>query len=243
MAQEIDIDYNASVEDICIPSKWVEACVDSHVRLGFEPSGMKRAGLDVADEGEDENSLIMAHGSVVFSIQSWKEGTTTQTARKAYSECEDQGVQLINYDSIGVGAGVKGGLNDHISSKSNPIEIAGVNVGSTELPGFWCDEKRNKDMFMNLKAKLWWNIRERCKKTYENVTGKEDHPTDELISIPNNSKLIQQLSQPKRMYSETGKIQIEPKKSLKKRGIKSHNEADALVLCFHNETINESGVW
>ena len=42
VAQEIDIDYSASVEGILIPSTWVQAAVDAHLKLRIEPTGARR---------------------------------------------------------------------------------------------------------------------------------------------------------------------------------------------------------
>jgi hypothetical protein len=33
LAQEVDIDYAASVEGVLIPSAWVQAAVDAHIKL------------------------------------------------------------------------------------------------------------------------------------------------------------------------------------------------------------------
>ena len=243
VAQEIDINWAGTGEGICIPPKWVEACVDSHIKLGFEPSGMKKAGLDVADEGGDSNALSTGQGCVITDIDEWKEGDTTQTSRRAYAACEEKAVEVLNYDSIGVGAGVKGETNEIKKNKSNPIDVNGVNVGSTDLPGYWRPGKKNKDMFLNVKAKGWWSLRVRAQKTYENLVCGADHPHDELLSIPNNATLKMEMSQPKIEYAENGKVRIESKQKLLKRGIKSHNIVDSILLYFAENTTKEAGTW
>jgi phage terminase large subunit len=55
VAQEIDINYAASVEGVLIPSAWVQAAIDAHTKLGITPTGRKYGALDVADEGKDLN--------------------------------------------------------------------------------------------------------------------------------------------------------------------------------------------
>ena len=64
------------------------------------------------------------------------------------------------------------------------------------------------------------------------VNGIKTWPIDDLISIPNDPDLISQLSQPLRFINEAGKIQIESKKDLKKRGIKSPDDAESLILAY-----------
>ena len=53
VAQEIDIDYSASVEGVVIPSMWVQACINARQKLGLSISGGKYAALDVADPPSD----------------------------------------------------------------------------------------------------------------------------------------------------------------------------------------------
>lgn len=65
LAQEVDINYAASVEGVLIPSTWVQAAIDAHKKLQIEPTGDRIGGLDVADEGKDKNSFAARHGVVM----------------------------------------------------------------------------------------------------------------------------------------------------------------------------------
>lgn len=227
VAQEIDIDYSASVENICIPAIWVSAAVN----YALPKEGKKFAGYDVADEGGDFFALVKRHGNFVYHVEKWKEGTTTQSTRKVYFDCTADKVDTINYDSIGVGAGAKGEFAE--LNTDLKIDISGIGVGDSAGSGMYREtEKLKTDMFLNLKAFLWWDMRLRFKRTYEVKNGLSDYPPEELISIPNDTELISELSQPKYKFAESGKIQIESKQDMKKRGIKSPNKADALMLSF-----------
>jgi hypothetical protein len=235
LAQEVDRDYNASIEGICIPAKYVRAAIN----LDITPSGAKVAGLDVADEGGDANAYISRHGSVVQKIKDWKEGNTTYTARKAESYADLAGVSIVNFDSIGVGAGVKAEFSEIKKKKEEDgqkmnVNAIGVNSGSAYLPGQWAEKKSNVDMFLNIRALMWWTLRRRFSRTYEHVNGIKEHSPDDMISIPNHSELIAELSRPLRFFTNNGKIQIESKKEMKKRGVPSPNLADALCLAFYD---------
>jgi hypothetical protein len=231
VAQEIDIDYSASVENVCIPALWVSAAIN----YPLPQEGMKFAGYDVADEGSDYYALVKRHGNFVYHTEKWKTGTTTQSTRKVYNDCLEDSVDIINYDSVGVGAGAKGEF-----AELNPdikMSISGINTGDGVGIGMYRDTGREKKaMFLNLKAYLWWDMRLRFKRTYEVKNGLAEYPPEELISIPNDSELISELSQPKYLFAENGKIQIESKKDMKKRGIPSPNKADALMLSFSPQT-------
>jgi hypothetical protein len=61
------------------------------------------------------------------------------------------------------------------------------------------------------------------------------HPPEEMISIPNCPDLIAEVSAPLAFRTETGKVKIESKKDMARRGVKSPDHADALVLAFMAE--------
>jgi hypothetical protein len=75
-----------------------------------------------------------------------------------------------------------------------------------------------------------------------------EHPADELfilIDDPNDQKmerLVAQLSQPKWHRRENGKIQIEDKKSMAKRGLASPDYAEAFILTLVGESKAERWV-
>lgn len=231
VAQEIDIDYSASVEGICIPSKWVQAAIN----YDLPREGRKFAGYDVADEGGDYFALVKRYGNFVYHVEKWKDGTTTQSTRRVFNSCLEDGVNSINYDSIGVGAGAKGEFME--LNQGSKFSISGINAGDTPPMGMFRDTQRaNKDMFLNLKAFMWWDMRLRFNRTYEMRNGLGSYPPEDLISIPDDAELIAELSQPKYFFAENGKIKIESKADMKKRGISSPNKADALMLSFAPQT-------
>lgn len=232
VAQEIDIDYHASTDRVVIPAAWVRAAVG----LVLDDSGATIAGLDVADEGGDANAWCYRKGPVYKSFETWKEGDTTYTTRKAFGLCIDAGVDALHYDSIGVGAGVKGESRSLVQTNPNlykRLAVKGVNVGDSgkKLKGLYEGVRKNSDMFANRKAMEWWNVRRRFERTYKHVNGIHTYPHSELISIPNRASLIAELSVVTWDLDASGKIIIESKKQLRTRGIKSPNEAEALILC------------
>ncbi len=75
-------------------------------------------------------------------------------------------------------------------------------------------------------------LRERFRKAWEYQEGTAKHPTDEMISIPNNATLISQLSTPLVEVAESGKLRIESKAKMRTRGVKSPDHADMLAYLF-----------
>lgn len=228
LAQEIEIDYSASQAGIVIPNAWVMAAIE----IILPPVGDRSVGLDVADEGGDLNVMIMRRGSVIRldEIDSWTGINTTQTAYKARDYCDVKRAKRLNYDSLGVGAGVGGTLKscDNLKFDLNPIAGSG-SVSDRFYKEF---NREAKDAFKNLRAELWWTMRRRFEKTYEHVNKIKEYPFEEMISIPNHAELIAQLSQPLYRFTDSGQIVIESKIEMKKRGVESPDFADALMYAF-----------
>ncbi|MCP4251055.1 MAG: hypothetical protein GY778_28795 [bacterium] len=107
-AQEVDIDHEASVEDICIPATWITACRALPAMLPrLRPSMFSGvAGLDVADGGKAKSVFITRHGPIVGKPQRRSKGDTTNTAHWAVDRACEARVPVLNFDSVGVGAGV-----------------------------------------------------------------------------------------------------------------------------------------
>ena len=116
----------------------------------------------------------------------------------------------------------------------------GVNVGDRPTAKVWPDKKRSRDKFANLRAELWWTVRDKLRRTYEHWlfvegNGGERHALEDLLLLPDDSDLCAELSLPRYAHTETGKIQIERKSQMAARGVASPDHADALVLTFAPE--------
>ena len=106
------------------------------------------------------------------------------------------------------------------------------------------EAKSNKDMFMNAKAQEWWRLRDACHNAWKARQGK-DFDMDNLVSfdselIPADTldKCLAEMSAPMREYVG-GKVKVESKDKLKKRGVPSHNLADAVIMArYQGNAIN-----
>src|SRR5262249_51183765 len=137
-AQEVDIDYSASVEGVCIPAAWVRAAVG----LDLTPGGQTVAGLDIAEEGRDLSVLIARRGPVVADPISWGQCNTTETAWRARDEGAALRVALLNYDSNGVGAGVRGTWVT--AERPLPFRANPVNAGDEPTATVWPDGRSSR---------------------------------------------------------------------------------------------------
>jgi hypothetical protein len=227
LAQELNLDYSASVEGILIKAAWVRAAIGAHHKIpGIDSGGELSAGLDVAAGGSNQSVLWLCRGGYVLpEVYRWGSLDPVQLAYAVDDLLRDLGVKYLCFDADGVGMGVAGTL-DILDDK--PYHVTPFHGASTKGLEFiqWKDGTA-KDKFKNNRAAYYAMLAERFRKTYAMVNGIKDYPVDELISIPNEPTLITQLSQPTVKYS-TGKIVLSPKNLL----ATSPDDADALCYTF-----------
>ena len=224
----------ADSELAIIKPSWIEAAIDAHEKLGFSAAGRRILGFDVADEGDDANATVLRHGSVVTDMQQWRGQDVIYSADKVYLYAQEQNIDRIVYDNIGVGAGVKA----QFRRKNGKVQTLGFNAGGAvyKPDAKYTDDKKNRDMFANIKAQAWWMVRDRFYKTWRAVRHGDSYPEDQLISLSSSlhelEYLTAELSRPQVDYDQNGRVKAESKKDMKKRGIPSPNRADALVMAF-----------
>lgn len=224
----------ADSELAIIKPSWIEAAIDAHEKLGFQAAGKRILGFDVADEGDDANATVLRHGSVVTDMRQWRGQDVIYSADKVYLYAQEQDIDRIVYDNIGVGAGVKA----QFRHKNGKVQTIGFNAGGAvyKPDAKYTDDKKNRDMFANIKAQAWWMVRDRFYKTWRAVHHGDSYPEDQLVSLSSSlhelEYLTAELSRPQVDYDQNGRVKAESKKDMKKRGIPSPNRADALVMAF-----------
>lgn len=228
-----------------IKRSWVSAAIDAHIKLGFEPVGNKTLGYDVADAGEDKNATAGAHGSVLQSVDEWKGGEDEllKSSTRAYGQAKDVSAKII-YDAIGVGASA-GAKFDELNKAPENINlkdieyakfVAGAGVANPDKE--YEPKVTNRDMFANLKAQAWWDVARRLKNTKDAIDNGTVYNPSDLISISSGigadylEQLKNELSTPRQDRDNTGRVKVESKADLKKRGIDSPNVADAAIMAL-----------
>lgn len=244
-AQEVDRDYAAALQGTIIPKKWLEACVDAHLKVGNREEweeGAWTAALDVADGGVDTNAFTGRKGWVFKKADQWGERDTAFTTRRAINICMTlDGRVVMYYDMIGVGAGVKAESNRLRDADLLPANLVLVpwsggfkvqHPGHNIIPGDK-NSPRNKDYYANLKAQAWWSFRMRAYKTYRATTEGEMSPVEEMVSFDSVAigkwlyKLLEELAQPTAQPDTRMKLVVDKTPE----GAKSPNFGDSAVMC------------
>jgi len=167
-------------------------------------------GLDVARFGTDATALAKRKGNAVTEIRKWRGLDLMQTTGAVVAEYEamkpeDRPVEIL-VDSIGLGAGVV----DRLRELNLPAR--GINVAESPAMG---------TIYVNLRAELWgkmkaWLEKRDCK-------------------IPKDESLLAELVSPRYSFNSNGKMKLESKDEMRKRGIGSPDMADALALTFASD--------
>jgi len=256
IAQEIDLNYAASVEGVLIPSAWVQSAVNAHEKLGIKITGERIGAFDVADEGADKNAFGIRHGIALTNAEAWS-GVGDDifgSVEKVFDLCDEHKLVKFRYDADGLGAGVRGDsrvVNERrqaqqvhqvdnepwrgsgeVVNKEKPIPRARVSDDKDPL------ERRNEDFFQNAKAQAWWHLRVLFQRTHRAVTGEDkDFDPENLISLVPGSKqftqLLTELSQPTYSKNTAGKIVV----NKKPEGTKSPNLADMVMMAYAPQEI------
>lgn len=196
-------------------------------------TGVKVAVLDVADDGDDDSVLTLWDGHFCYRVKRLQARDPVQLAVQALAIAKEEGCSVLIYDSVGVGAGVKGELNKH----DNEGIIFKKFVAQGEIQrkrARYRGGRFNEEVFLNLRAQSWWAYRDRVNDTCRWLDGGVK-PLDGMIAFSNQ---IERRYRERILSDSTGvtwdtnkedKIQIEAKKSIKKRLGVSTDYADAVI--------------
>jgi hypothetical protein len=118
----------------------------------------------------------------------------------------------VRVDSIGIG------YTFALELRDQGVPVSMVNVG--EAPSDLKDEHfvAYREKYANLKAQLYWGLRLRLERG--DFAGLMDDQT------------IAQLTSIRYSHNSRGRVQIESKEDARKRGVKSPDRAEAVMLCF-----------
>lgn len=191
-----------------IPLAWAQQCIGNDIVISeLDP---RYVGVDVARYGDDTTVVLPREGD---RIDVWDEYSGMDSVNvagfvsQAYQEMEADGCAI---DSCGIG----GPVYDMLSRRNLP-GLIGIDV--TEAAS-------NKSEYHRLRDEMWGLMREKCmnrKYSFPNklIPGEQESYGDRLAN---------ELASVNYSFDEKGAIQVESKRQMRQRGVKSPNIADAL---------------
>ena len=168
-----------------------------------QPSAPRRLGVDVARFGSDKTALCVRQGWLVESLRSFERIDTMRTAGEALTLVSEQDIPAVFVDEGGLGAGVV----DRLRELGAPVY--GVQFGG---------KAPQSGRFVNMRAEIFWELRRLF--------------NEGLVAIPRDEELISQLLGLRYDVTSAGQVKMESKSSLRRRGLRSPDKADALALAF-----------
>jgi len=192
--------------------------VESAIGRDVEPTNVMPVwGIDIARMGADRCALCKRKGNIITEpIRHWGGKDLMETVGLIMAEYEsvpykDRPSELL-IDSIGLGAGVV----DRLVELDLPAR--GINVA---------ESSSMSDRYMRLRDELWFKCREWLEQ--------------KDCLIPDQDELVNELTAVQYEILSSGKFKVESKEQMKKRGYRSPDIADALMLTFAGLAVRASG--
>lgn len=205
LAQEVDIDYTASVKNNLING----ICVQDAMRLKieFEVFGPKILGVDPARYGDDRTAYVLRQGRVVHWMRTDRQKSTMEIVGQVSNWMREYWFDAVCVDIIGIGAGVYDALAEQWGERIIPVTSSHT-----------ADDPIK---YANKRMEMWDEMKEWL--------------LSPPVSVPNHSELIVDLTAPQYNFNSNGQKALEKKEDMKRRGVKSPDIGDALAMTFCEE--------
>jgi hypothetical protein len=202
-------------------------CEEAQHNESPDESNDIRLGVDIAADGGDEFVIAKASGYRV-AITHRSSGSANanpmdvagvilghiRAAEDIHREAGNRTPVRVKIDSIGVGWGIVGILKSWGAEGKHGAVIVGVNVAERAgMPG----------KFNSQRAEMWWNGRQ----LLQPIEGRQS------LRLDVDNRTLAQLSAPIYKSDSAGRIAIESKDSMKKRGVSSPDRAEAVLLAVY----------
>jgi len=163
-------------------------------------------GVDPAISDHDRTAITRRRGRLSYNTETHFNLNTMEIVGLVRRIIDRESPSKVCIDCIGIGAGIV----DRLLEIGYDV-VEGVNVARTA---------NDKDKFKNLRAELWHDMREWLA---------QDMP----VQVPDSDELLGDLTSLGYKFDSSGRLQIESKDELRKRGMKSPDTADSLALTFY----------
>jgi len=161
-------------------------------------------GVDPARFGKDRTSIIRRRGRVAYGLKSYSGLDNVEIANICVKIIEDE-----NPDMICIDAGGGAGTIDILKHRGYEKKVEEVNFGGKAM---------DADKYHNKRSEMWDLMRDWLDST--------------PCRIPDSDSLHADLMAPGYKYDPNSRLLLEKKEDIKKRGLSSPDEGDALALTF-----------
>ena len=233
---EYDMKYNEVSRNPLVKDSWFTSAISLKNSNTVSFRQDHHAGFDLAASGTNYCALCIRNGCEILHLSKWKEDDIRESIRIVFDICSKFRCNRVNYDATGMGNAARYCYDQvckeyRIRPSFNPI------VMSQGCPNVMYAGRTSSSQFLNFRA--YWHtvvrdlfIRSFRKSTYSEDVGDNYIRFSGSISDEIISELRTQSNQVEVTNSNTGKIQIESKVNMHKRGVASPDILDSLILSF-----------
>jgi hypothetical protein len=181
----------------------------------IEPYGVLMLGVDPAGQGDDATAIAWRRGHCIEKIEKRHKLTTMEIAGWIAKIIREEKPVKVNIDVGGLGIGIYERLIEqgYDSSIINPVNFGGKPIEPPPLD----ETGKPGGGPANRRAELWSNMRNALQGRF---------------SIPDDDALHADLTSCGYKYESSGRLLLESKVDMKRRGMPSPDSADAMALTF-----------
>lgn len=162
-------------------------------------------GVDPARFGDDRTAIALRIGRVCKWIRSYSKKDVMEVVGLVKVAMDETNADKVFIDVGGLGAGVYDRLVEIVDRR----KVVAVNFGEKSIYA---------EKYVNMRAQMWGEMGQWL--------------LDLPVSIPDDDELQADLTQLRYTYDSNGRLKMEAKDDMKKRGFRSPDKGDSLALTF-----------
>lgn len=191
------------VEDTLISLSWVETAAN----LEFEPTGEVEVAADIARYGGDLTVFVAKQGPVAFAAEEYSQQDTMTTVGRLVQFVRKYGATVLKIDAVGIGAGVVDRCREVLSN----MRVIEMNGGAKPIDGA---------NYADAATEWWHHLAKQLQAG--NIGG----------PVFANKKVIRELTSRRYKYQSDGRMKLESKEEMRRKGLKSPDWGDAIAMAF-----------
>ena len=212
--------FPANLEDVVVSLVMLRAAVELGLAVVSRPRvGQPTISCDVARFGSDRTVIYSRQAVEGDVILARKLRTMQGVDTMAVTGILVQLWRELNAEAVVVDdGGVGGGVVDRLREQGVPV-----------VPFNFGGRARRPERFANAGTEAWYNIREMCQKG--------------RLALVEDRAAMGQLSGRKHMVQSDGRLMLESKEMIRKRGGRSPDDADALAMACYGAMMPSLQIW
>src|SRR5215831_8377300 len=217
-------EYFAQEYPITAPEAFIAASFDSFIpaelvlrarKEHIDPYGGLIIGVDPASVGADATAIAWRRGHCVLKVEKRRGLDTMETTGWIARVIREDNPVVVNIDVGGLGIGIYDRLIEQGYSRSL---INAVNFGGKPVEPPRLDELgKPAGGPANRRSEMWQNLK---------------NALQGRLQLPDSDSLQADLISVGYKYQSDGRLLLESKQDMRRRGIPSPDEGDAVALCF-----------